>query len=186
MQLPCTNFVHVLTDVNEQRIVVLDNARLPLDTTRCREVVPLEKGMSTLPKCIVVIDDDRPVLSLFEDVLGDANYEVTACLSEATAYDCVRAVMPDAVILDIRMETSHSGWDVLDRIKGDPLLQMIPVLVCSANSSSLEEHGAVMQKTGTISLSKPFDLDDLLRLLDQALDTSPTSSDAVSGTSTRQ
>jgi len=59
------------------------------------------------------------------------------------------------------------GWEMLSRFRRDPVLCATPVIVCSADVEALEEHAAAPQGEGYAVLPKPFDLDDLLALLNQ-------------------
>lgn len=116
-------------------------------------------------KHIVVIDDDEANLEFLRLLLSDAGYEVTGCRSGASAVQCIRTTLPDAITLDARLETNEAGWDVLRQIKSDLQLKAIPVIVCTADHQSLAQHAPLLESTGAVGLPKPFDIDDLLSLL---------------------
>ncbi len=121
-------------------------------------------------KGIVVIDDDAPMLEFLNILLSEvANYTVTLCHSAAAAVECVRAAHPQAIILDTHLETADAGWAVLRQLKADPILASIPVIVCSADPNDLQDHAALLQSSGSVSLPKPFEVDDLLGLLQASL-----------------
>ncbi len=115
-----------------------------------------------MAKQIVIIEDDESILQLFDNVLSDQGYAVTLCRSGSAAVQCLRDVRPDAAILDVRLETWETGWEVLCRIKSDDVLEAIPVIVCSADHRSLQAHADTLARTGSSSLLKPFGVDDLL------------------------
>ncbi len=69
------------------------------------------------------------------------------------------------------------GWEILRRVRRDPALGAIPVIVCAADGEAWEEHTAVLRRDAYAVLPKPFDLGDLLALLTQV--TSPASAVSV-------
>jgi len=118
---------------------------------------------------IAVVNDDTTFLQLVHDLLTEEGYTVHLCKEGAAAHGDVRAFNPDAIVLDIRMEQPHTGWQVLELFKLDPVLTTKPIIVCSADYIQLQEHTLHLQRKGCLILPKPFDLDDLLHLLAQAL-----------------
>ncbi len=67
------------------------------------------------------------------------------------------------------MEDSRTGWDMLDRMKRDDVLGTTPIIVCSGDLPLLRERAADLERLGAAVLVKPFDLDDLLALLNRAV-----------------
>lgn len=122
-----------------------------------------------MPRRIAVVDDEPSVLDLLQEVLSDEGYEAHPFLGGAADYPRVRDLAPDAIILDIRMEDLRTGWDMLDRMRRDPVLGATPVIVCSGDLPLLRERAADLERLGAMTLAKPFDLDDLLALLDRAV-----------------
>lgn len=122
-----------------------------------------------MPRRIAVVDDEPSVLALLQEVLSDAGYEAHPFPGGAADYPRVRDLAPDAIILDIRMEDSRTGWDMLDRMRRDDVLGATPVIVCSGDLPLLRERAADLERLGATTLAKPFDLDDLLALLDRAV-----------------
>ncbi len=116
---------------------------------------------------IAVIDDDGVFRAMLHELLGEEGYEPHAFPDGIAAYARVRACTPHAIVLDIHMERPDVGWEILDRFRRDSALCAIPVIVCSVDSEALEEHTAALRRDGYAVLPKPFDLGDLLTLLDQ-------------------
>jgi len=103
-------------------------------------------------------------------VLSDEGYEVYPFPGGTVDYPHMRDLAPDAIILDIRMEDPRTGWDMLDRMRRDDVLGATPVIVCSGDLPLWRERAADLERLGAAVLVKPFDLDDLLALLDRAVD----------------
>lgn len=119
---------------------------------------------------IAVVNDDTPYLTLMQELLGDLEgYEVRVHREADAAYDFVKDWQPDLVILDIVMGHEESGWTLLQLLTLDPATRPIPVIVCSAAIRSLQDHAALLDSYGVLVLPKPFDLDALLRKVEEAL-----------------
>jgi CheY-like chemotaxis protein len=121
---------------------------------------------------LVVINDDTPFLELMEALLeGEEGYNVHVRKEWNKAYEYVKEVRPDLVILDIVMGSEERGWNILNLLTLDPETRAIPVLVCSAAVQSLRQHAPLLERHGITSLAKPFDLEQLLAAVKQMLET---------------
>lgn len=120
-----------------------------------------------MAKRIVAINDDTTFLNLLHDLLTEEGYDAHLCKEGAGSYPEVRALDPDAIILDIRMDSPEEGWKVLELLKLDPQLTKKPVIVCSADIPSLQERSAFLRGKGVETLPKPFDLEELLTLIER-------------------
>jgi PleD family two-component response regulator len=72
----------------------------------------------------------------------------------------VRAEMPDVVILDVLMP-KLDGIEVVQRLKGDPLLSRAPVLMLTS-LASVDDRVRGLQAGADDYLPKPFDLRELV------------------------
>ena len=131
--------------------------------------------MSPMSTCIAVIDDDPACGELLHDLLSEEGYAVHLFPDSATAARGLRALAPAAIILDLRLENPTAGWEVLADLRHDPVLHATPVLVCSADLSALQERAADLERQGCTILAKPFDVDELLVLLEHLLRGAPRS-----------
>jgi DNA-binding response OmpR family regulator len=122
-----------------------------------------------MPMCIAVIDDDSACRILFYHLLSEEGYTVYLLPDSATALQSLHALAPAAIILDLRLENPTAGWEVIRYVRHDPALSATPVLVCSADLRALEEGAANLKQLGAMTLAKPFDVDELLFLLQQLL-----------------
>src|SRR5690348_2587139 len=110
-----------------------------------------------MAKRIAVVNDDTIFLQLMHELLTEEGYESQLCKEGASAYQQVRAFNPDAIVLDIRMEQPHTGWQVLELFKLDPVLTATPIIVCSADPLQLQDRALYLQGKGCLILPKPFD-----------------------------
>ncbi len=109
---------------------------------------------------VLVIDDDEDSRVLMEDYLGDFGCEVLLAPSGEVGMEMARTHQPDLVTLDLQMP-DLDGWEVLRRLKADPEVKHIPVVIASiaANEGRERLFGAVDL------LAKPIERADLLRVM---------------------
>ena len=132
--------------------------------------------MSPMSTCIAVIDDDPACRELLHDLLSEEGYVVHLFPDSATAVRCLRDLAPAAIILDLRLENPTAGWDVLADLQHDPVLHATPILVCSADQIALRERAGELGRQGCTILAKPFDVDELLVLLQHLAGGAPPAS----------
>jgi DNA-binding response OmpR family regulator len=120
-----------------------------------------------MPRRIAVINDDTAVLDLMVDLLTEEGYDVHPFKETKTAYQGVRDLRPDVIILDVRMGNDVAGWQLLAYFKLERVLTRTPIVVCSADIQALRDRSAYLQSKRCAILAKPFDLNDLLALLDK-------------------
>ena len=99
------------------------------------EVVP----MLATGRRVLVIDDDGDARTLLQQLLHDAQCDVTMAASGAEGLRLARMVRPDLITLDLMMPLM-SGYDVLDALRADPVLADIPVVIVSIVASDRRPH----------------------------------------------
>jgi DNA-binding response OmpR family regulator len=126
-------------------------------------------------KHIMVINDTQEILELFREILhGEAGYEVSLFSFEPQMLEHVKSVNPDLIISDHVFGEEKVGWQFIQRLKMDRETAGIPVIVCSGAIKELKEmEGYLMQKNIGV-LYKPFDIDELLNLVETKLREGPT------------
>jgi class 3 adenylate cyclase len=86
--------------------------------------------MRSKPK-VLIVDDEPFNVDYLEQELEELNYETLSAGNGEEALALVHAELPDLILLDIMMPVMD-GFTVLERLKADPLLRDIPVIVISA------------------------------------------------------
>lgn len=117
---------------------------------------------------ILVIDDDAAILSLLEEILTEEGFHTMLLWEGRSAYDQVREVNPALIILDLKLETSDAGEQILSQLSADPRLCQTPVIICSADRRLLED-GVPFVHPCVALLRKPFAIDELLQEVQLAL-----------------
>ena len=89
---------------------------------------------------VLVIDDDPNDLRLMEKILNQ-NGRYRAILAEGgrKGWEALNTRAPDAIILDIFM-SDMDGFAILEKLRDDPILRNIPVLVVSGGGLTVEQH----------------------------------------------
>lgn len=115
---------------------------------------------------ILIVDDEKSVLSSIERLLDRHGHEVLTAGRAEDALRRIEEVPPDAIVMDIRLP-GMSGLDAFRRIRAEhPRLPVIIMTGYGTMDSAVEA-----TKLGAFEyLIKPFDPDTLLRHLDQALE----------------
>lgn len=117
---------------------------------------------------IALVNDDEDFLELLTELLESEGYRAT-CHVDGMAWTSLRRERPDLILLDLRPQRRDETWALLERLRGDPALAALPIIVCSADYPFLQERAARLRGLGCATIAKPFDLDELLDLIATAL-----------------
>jgi CheY-like chemotaxis protein len=117
---------------------------------------------------VLVVDDDPDFLDLMDAVLSPEGYAVLPCLDAGAAYSKAKQYSPAVVIVDLLMP-GVSGWQLIEQLKGDPQTAGVHIIVCTGAAPEAMLHQAALRQLGCDVLLKPFELDDLLAMLEKAI-----------------
>jgi len=81
---------------------------------------------------IALVDDDRDFLEMNRGVLQARGYQVQCYTDADAAWAGIRTRQPALVITDLMMRTLDSGFSLARRIKSDPQLAGVPVIIVTA------------------------------------------------------
>ncbi len=116
----------------------------------------------------MVIDDEPDVRLIARLVLTAAEFEVLEVSDGAAALaEMESGRRPDVLLLDVRMP-NLDGWDLLQRMRDDPALLDVPVVVLTADMAARSEAPAILRE-GDVLITKPFQADDLLSAVHAAV-----------------
>jgi DNA-binding response OmpR family regulator len=118
-------------------------------------------------KKILIIEDD-PDVRLGYHVRFKANHYDTFFAADAIAgLTEARKEKPDLIILDLGLP-GGDGFVVMDRLKINPQLAVIPIIVVSARAGLANQERALKAGVNAF-LQKPVDNNELLAVIRQAL-----------------
>lgn len=117
-----------------------------------------------LPRGLVLVaEDDRDLRDIITSFLGARRWSVTALANGPETLELARRERFNVVVLDIRSPASL-GMTVLQSLRASG--STLPVIVITSFGDSFLAQRAT-SLGATRVLEKPFDLDDLERLLDE-------------------
>lgn len=79
----------------------------------------------------MVVDDDAAAHALARQWLTKEGYVISEATTCDAAWDQIQVHPPDVILLDILFENGPSGWEFLERLRGDHRTAGIPVVVVS-------------------------------------------------------
>ena len=116
-------------------------------------------------KKVVVVDDDDDMRELMCMLLRD-RYEVSDANDGDKGLEVVRKVRPDVIVLDLLMPVMH-GFEVCQRLRADPELKDIKILISSSKSYAHDVRTAVEETGADGYIVKPFEVSDFNRRVDE-------------------
>jgi DNA-binding response OmpR family regulator len=126
----------------------------------------LEGGV---PGKVLIVDDTPTVLDVVRELLEANGYEVATCLLSRKALAMARCFGPDLVMLDIVMP-ELSGWDLFALLRALPAFARVPIVVCTAWAEEAAGRMRELRAPDLWLLPKPFDADDLIATVTEALE----------------
>lgn len=114
-------------------------------------------------KRILIVDDERPLRMLISGTLEIGDYEIFEADNGIDALELIKKEMPDLVILDVMMP-GMTGYEVCKRIKTNPDLANIKVLILTAKGQQSDKEAA-WEAMADFYLAKPFSPLNLLNMV---------------------
>jgi CheY-like chemotaxis protein len=113
-----------------------------------------------------------------QDLLGvGEGFDVATSSNWLDGHAFVRRTQPDLVIVDLMMGRDQTGWAVIDQLRSDPDTSAIPIILCSAAAPALDRQADRLEQTPGLELiTKPFDVDQFLGVIERLLGQRPARS----------
>lgn len=116
---------------------------------------------------ILVVEDEESISNILVALLEYEGYRVIGATRGEEAISLAREIRPDLITLDLALP-DMSGEEVVRHLDSEEESCQIPIVVISAYTSFTNNLDSRRQIRGIIS--KPFDVDHLLRVVRDALD----------------
>ena len=129
--------------------------RGPLEKTK--PTVAEEPTRASKRPLILVVEDDIAAAKLLSIYLTEAGFTVEIAQDGQAGLEKARTLRPAVITLDIMMP-EIDGWDLLTRMKADPQIASIPVVVVSI----VDERGRGFALGAADYLTKPVERDELI------------------------
>ncbi len=119
-----------------------------------------------MPK-ILIIDDEQDLVEITQMALEFNGHDVVSANDGAAGLALASTTKPDIILLDVMMPVMN-GYEVCEKLKTDPQLKKIPVIMLSAKAQPGDIQTG--RDAGADSyMTKPFDskllLDTIARLV---------------------
>jgi CheY-like chemotaxis protein len=115
-------------------------------------------------KTILVVEDDSDLAEFFVQALKDETpHQVMLVADGFQALKMVRSIKPDLFVLDYQLP-SMDGIELYDQLHTTEGLEDVPALFMSANAPTGE-----LKKRRVYYIKKPFELDDMLKTIENLL-----------------
>jgi DNA-binding response OmpR family regulator len=122
------------------------------------------QATATEPDTVMVVEDEAAISDVVATALEDEGYRVLTARDGRDALQLVQRETPDAIVLDL-MLPNVDGRQVVKWCRAHPATAAIPIIVVSAAYDALED-GDIRS---LVFVGKPFDLDVLLVLVEDAV-----------------
>ena len=124
----------------------------------------LSASMSTL----LYIEDNPSNTQLIERILARRAGTVLQTVTQGKlGLDLARVHQPDLILLDLHLP-DIPGWEVLARLRSDPLTEKIPVVILSADATPRQIE-RLLAAGANAYLTKPLNIRQFITVLDETL-----------------
>ena len=114
---------------------------------------------------VMVVDDSLTVRKITGRLLEREGYHVITAKDGTDALDQLEEAIPDVILSDIEMPRMD-GFELVRNLRADERTRDVPVIMITSRLA--DKHREYAQKLGANEyLGKPYDEDDLLRLIEQ-------------------
>ncbi len=108
---------------------------------------------------ILVVEDERRIRDLLVDILLDSEYDVIEAETGCEGLEKAFSEHPDIILLDVMMP-AMDGFQVLEKLKDDPAVQSIAVIMVTAKGQETDVVKA--KEMGAIGyICKPWEPDEI-------------------------
>ena len=118
-------------------------------------------------KKILIVDDEQDIVESLKFMLEASDYSCYCAYNGEDGLKMAKEIFPDLMILDVMMPKIN-GYKISRLLKYDNKYKDIPILMITARSQ--EEDKKIGEETGADEyITKPFDLDDVVKTVDKYL-----------------
>jgi CheY-like chemotaxis protein len=118
---------------------------------------------------ILIIDDNYDMLSMLKMILEkQGKHEVIACTSGQEGLEAAFNELPDAALVDVMMP-GMSGYDVVKQLRADQRTERMGIIILTARGQSVDREAALAAGADD-HMTKPANVDELLKRIDELLD----------------
>ncbi|HEX5354729.1 MAG TPA: response regulator [Aquabacterium sp.] len=121
---------------------------------------------------ILIVEDQADICKLIRMTLEFGDFEIHEAHDGETGLNMARAVKPHVMLLDVMMPGLLDGYQVCSRIKQDPDLKQIQVIMLTARGQATDLQAGSAAGADAY-LVKPFSPLELIERVEAMADTTP-------------
>ena len=122
-------------------------------------------------KLILIVDDSEDIRVLLSDFLQDEGYNVICAEDGSTTLMQAQDHHPDLILMDISLP-GINGWQTVQYLRNIPEFCSTPIIAVTAHATKEEaEHSLTVGCNAHVS--KPFDLEEILKQIVSLLQEDP-------------
>lgn len=111
-------------------------------------------------RSVLVVDDEPNIVISLQFLLQQAGFDVRVAKNGEEALAAVAERVPDLILLDV-MTPIRDGYDVCERIRADPALKNVRIVMLTARSREVEKEKALALGADAY-VTKPFSTRELV------------------------
>ncbi|MBI4079333.1 MAG: response regulator [Candidatus Levybacteria bacterium] len=128
-----------------------------------------------MKKSVLVVDDDPAILDVIKIILEEKGYDVHLLADGDKIAQTIVAFSPSVILLDFWL-SGLNGKQVIKILRTNPTTKHIPIIMISANH---DPKSIAEEVEANDFLAKPFDIDDLVRIVEKYTTSSSSGSQAT-------
>jgi len=118
-----------------------------------------------MAKKLLICDDDQDIVEMLELILEGNGFEIITETDSNKVYGLILDLVPDALLMDLWMPVIN-GDEILRLLRENISTSKLPVIIMSA----AQDGESIAQDAGADEfISKPFDVDELIAMVQQML-----------------
>jgi CheY-like chemotaxis protein len=118
---------------------------------------------------LLVIDDDPAIVRVYIELFEEEGYRITSWPFPERDSAAIRAIGPDAVLVDLYFSESAAGWEFVEYLRGQPETADLPVVVASASSRLGGAERDQLTEWACRIVIKPFDIEEIITAVEDAV-----------------
>jgi len=92
-----------------------------------------------MKKRVLLVDDDKDLVVSFKAVFEANGFDVATAHNGTDGLAQVAALRPDAIVLDVMMDTDTEGFTVAYKLEGDDATRRIPIVLLTGFMDHMKE-----------------------------------------------
>jgi len=114
----------------------------------------------TMARRILIADDEPDIVTSLEFLMRGGDYEVRVAINGEEALRLAESFRPDVVLLDVMMP-QRSGFEVCQKIRANPALQEIKIIMLTAKGRNAERDRG-LNLGANAYVTKPFSTKEIM------------------------